>query len=511
MIALRQSYIANAKTLSSIAVQAGDLVLVGLYQDGVQVATSCADSGGNTYSKAAEQHITDGAGCGVYLYYTVAGATGSLTITGTMAGSGYNSIFVHVYSGTFNLATTLHAFQTKGETVRSTSHTSAEVTTTTPNALLFCLWGEPSGSGTIAENGTGFMERQEDAGTASCDRIVSAAGTYSDAVTSTVSTALASILAAFQEVQSSSGPWRGVFPGTWQPSDAAFTSTPPGMLVAEVMLGPVATGIHLSATGAGGATSSGSATFAKAFLASVSGGATASGTAAFSGTFARSDSFTGSGGATASGAAAFSKAFMASISGGATSSGAATFTKTLVGSISGGATPGGAAVSSKALRVTTTGGATASGSADFAMQGAARNDEFTGAGGATASGSAIASRGLVASSSGGATAGGSALTGRILRFTGAGGALASGVAAASMALAWIGSGGAVGSGEAIYESSNRLTTDPRYLLTVPRRTFALAVPARSFTLQAAYRSFSLAKPTPDRSIVLPARSFEVTL
>lgn len=46
-------------------------------------------------------------------------------------------------------------------------------------------------------------------------------------------------------------PWRGVFPGTWTPSDAAFFTTPPGMLVSEAMLGSAAsdaTSIALSAT-----------------------------------------------------------------------------------------------------------------------------------------------------------------------------------------------------------------------------------------------------------------------
>lgn len=37
-------------------------------------------------------------------------------------------------------------------------------------------------------------------------------------------------------------PWRGVFPGTWQASDAAFSTTPPGMLVSEAMLGAAASG-----------------------------------------------------------------------------------------------------------------------------------------------------------------------------------------------------------------------------------------------------------------------------
>lgn len=202
MIALRQSYIAsNAKVVSSVAVQAGDLILVGLYQDGALVTTSCADNaagGSNAYTKVAEKNITDGAGCGVYLFWAKAKATETLTITGTMGGSGYPIIFAHVYSGTFG-ANPLHAFQTKGETARSTSHTSASVTTTAAAALLFCLWGEPSGSGTIAENGAGFTERKEDHGTGTYDRIVSSAGTYADAVTSTVSAALVSILAAFVE------------------------------------------------------------------------------------------------------------------------------------------------------------------------------------------------------------------------------------------------------------------------------------------------------------------------
>lgn len=196
LLVLRRSYAAHAKTIPSVEVWPGDLVVVGLYQDGVQVDTSCADSAGNTYSKAAEQHITDGAGCGIYLYYAVAGAKGTVTVTGTMAGSGYNSIFVHVYGGGFN-ATPLHAFDSKGETVRGTAHTGAQVTTTVPDAVLFSLWGEPSGSGTISENGAGFIEREEDAGTGSYDRIVSEIGAYADAVTSTNSTAMASILAAF--------------------------------------------------------------------------------------------------------------------------------------------------------------------------------------------------------------------------------------------------------------------------------------------------------------------------
>lgn len=206
MIELRQSYLASAKVISSIAVQAGDLIVVGLYQDGVQVETSCADNGGNTYEKAAEEHITDASGCGIYAHYAIAVANGTLTITGTMAGSGYNSIFVHVYSGNFSLATALHASNTKGETSRSTNHTGAEVTTTNPNALLFGFWGEASGSGTISENGAGFTERREDAGTATYDRIVASTGAYSDAVISTLSTALASILLAFQEVPAGSGP-----------------------------------------------------------------------------------------------------------------------------------------------------------------------------------------------------------------------------------------------------------------------------------------------------------------
>ncbi len=202
MIALRQSYKAvNSKVVSSVAVQAGDLILVGLYQDGGLVTTSCADNaagGSNVYTKAAEKNITDGAGCGVYLYWAKAKATATLTITGTIGGSGYPLAFVHVYSGTFG-ANPVHGFQTKGEVTRGTAHTSGALTTTVANALLLCLWGEPSGSGTISENGAGFTERQEDAGTGTYDRIVSSVGTYADAVTSTVSAAFASILASFVE------------------------------------------------------------------------------------------------------------------------------------------------------------------------------------------------------------------------------------------------------------------------------------------------------------------------
>lgn len=46
-------------------------------------------------------------------------------------------------------------------------------------------------------------------------------------------------------------PWRGVFPGTWTPSDAAFFTVPPGKMVSEAMLGPAASGavsLSLAAT-----------------------------------------------------------------------------------------------------------------------------------------------------------------------------------------------------------------------------------------------------------------------
>ena len=54
-------------------------------------------------------------------------------------------------------------------------------------------------------------------------------------------------------------PWRGVFPGTWQPSDAAFSTTPPGAMVSEAMLGPVETAGVLACPTPSGLTLTGTA------------------------------------------------------------------------------------------------------------------------------------------------------------------------------------------------------------------------------------------------------------
>lgn len=209
-LALRQSYKSvSTKIQSSVAVTAGDLIIVGLYQDGALVETSAADNaagGSNTYAQIGTGiYVGGGSGCGIYVHYAIAKATETISITGTFAGTGYNLIFVHVVSGAGQtLGTVLNTSNTKADATGATSHTSAAVTTTKADTYLFCFWGEAGGAYTISENGAGFTERQEDHGTATYDRIVAEVGTYSGAVTSTGSVRHASILAAFSAYEAPS-------------------------------------------------------------------------------------------------------------------------------------------------------------------------------------------------------------------------------------------------------------------------------------------------------------------
>lgn len=193
----------SSKVITGVSVTAGNLLLIMLYQDGADVETSVADNssgGSNDYRLLAKRWVTGGSGCSIYLYACVAKATETLTITGTMAGSGYNEVFYSKYSGSFDIDNLVDVSNTKGETSQATIHQGASITTTVADTLLVCGWGEVSGSYTISEYGSGgFTERVEDVGTAIYDRIVSSTGSYYDTVQSTGYSYWASVLVAIKE------------------------------------------------------------------------------------------------------------------------------------------------------------------------------------------------------------------------------------------------------------------------------------------------------------------------
>jgi hypothetical protein len=71
-------------------------------------------------------------------------------------------------------------------------------------------------------------------------------------------------------------PWRPVFPGTWSPSDAAFSSKPPGNAIKEAMLGAGDSSLSLSLAATEGAdTASGAVALRIALALSVTDGADA--------------------------------------------------------------------------------------------------------------------------------------------------------------------------------------------------------------------------------------------
>jgi hypothetical protein len=217
MPTLRQAYSTypgNAQT--GVAVVVGDLIVVGYtYGAAVDAACACTDNaagGTNTYNQAGTGQAgpttdpSSGATTGANVFYAIAKASETLTITCTTKNDA--GISVHVVRDTrLTLADVLDDVQSSRETANSTLHTAASVTASGP-AYLFVLWFEENTSSALAENGTNFTERTEQSthvhGT--YDRCVTGAGSYADAMTSVANTGFANIAAAFKGPLVATGP-----------------------------------------------------------------------------------------------------------------------------------------------------------------------------------------------------------------------------------------------------------------------------------------------------------------
>jgi hypothetical protein len=214
-LALRASYStpANAPALkqqTGVVVVANDLIIVGWRADADDVATSCADNaagGSNTYNQLGTGQYYVTATGNMHIFYAIAKASETLTVTITASTAAYSVILVHVVSGNdTTLANVLDTYSFATH-VSNTAQTTAAITTTNANDYLFTWWSQDMVNATsITDVGGTFTKRQENTSwtvggpSTSFDKIVSATGTYSQSVTCSVSSAEVSVIAAFKEL-----------------------------------------------------------------------------------------------------------------------------------------------------------------------------------------------------------------------------------------------------------------------------------------------------------------------
>ncbi len=190
----------SGNSIGSISVTAGNLIVV-MYSYNDQQSPTVSDTQSNTYNAVTQQNgpSADTTTRG-HMWYAIAGATGTITITATAETD--NGMSVHIYSGNnTTLASVLDVYNSSAETTAGTSHTSASITTTNAADVLVCFWFQETTGTTLTENGTSFTKRTEQSSHvhASFDRIVSSTGTYSNSVTSADSVRYANIIASFKE------------------------------------------------------------------------------------------------------------------------------------------------------------------------------------------------------------------------------------------------------------------------------------------------------------------------
>ena len=198
---LRQAYFtAGSKTLT-IPVQAGDLIIVGWSVSNSPATTTCSDSAGNVYTALGTTPYSAPVEAMGYTFYAVARtAVSSLKVTITSAATASNGIFAQVVAGLSTIAASvLDASATHVDTANSNSHSTASLTTANAGDYLFTFWVQDYASTSVAEAGTGFVLASSDsAANATCARIVNAAGTYADTITTGKAVMMGSVIAAFK-------------------------------------------------------------------------------------------------------------------------------------------------------------------------------------------------------------------------------------------------------------------------------------------------------------------------
>ena len=189
-----------ANSIASVVVTAGDLIVVGSSSAttpvGVVTCSDNAGGGSNNYNEA--NSLTGPGASSGHVFYAVAKASETLTVTVTNETD--TGLSVHVVRGANQTLASVLDQTNKSNTAATSPITSAAITTTQADEYIFVLWFQETAPSALAESGTGFTEETEVTGHQhdTYDKIVSATGTYSDTVTSAASPAFGNIIASFK-------------------------------------------------------------------------------------------------------------------------------------------------------------------------------------------------------------------------------------------------------------------------------------------------------------------------
>jgi len=156
----------------SSPVTAGNLIIVALAYQSPSSTATVSDTQGNTYSAATGPTVNANMGSGFtsYIFYTIAGSTGSNTVVATLANTEtYRRILIHEYSGvdTFDVAS--------AATGNSATLDSGSATTTQATELIFG-WGVSNNG--VTDPGSNFMLRQTTQLESTEDKTVISTGNY---------------------------------------------------------------------------------------------------------------------------------------------------------------------------------------------------------------------------------------------------------------------------------------------------------------------------------------------
>jgi hypothetical protein len=170
-------------------VLAGDLLVAAFSFQSTSITATATDSQGNTYQLATGPVANGTLGFSDYIFYAVAGSTGSNTITINLSGAAaYRRLAIHEYQGVNTLDAATGAIGTTG------APDSGSVTTTQDNELIFG-WAI-SGAGTTSA-GSGFTLRETALSESTEDKVVTSIGTYNAVYPSGASAWIAQVAAFY--------------------------------------------------------------------------------------------------------------------------------------------------------------------------------------------------------------------------------------------------------------------------------------------------------------------------
>lgn len=192
------------KFINSIPVVAGDLIIVAFCYDEALTTVNIIGGSGTTWQQCGTgQSNFVNALISIHLFYTIATIDEDMNISAMTSATNFAQMVVHVVSGAEPDGATVldtHNFKATNGTT-STSHVSANITTTNANDYIFTFWAEDHIASTFTENGTGFKQQAFNNSTvigASFDKVVSATGTYNQAITTSASAYTGGVIAAFK-------------------------------------------------------------------------------------------------------------------------------------------------------------------------------------------------------------------------------------------------------------------------------------------------------------------------